>query len=180
MFLPTDIEFRSFFESFYPALVHFCQRYVGDTEVSKDIAQEGFIRLHEKKSAFSDELKAKSFLYETAKNLCLDLMKHQLVEEKYLLYRQGAEEDEEAFCREMIREEAFTVLYAAISQLPLQSRRIIEACLQGRSNREIAELLDVTENTVKTLRQNAYHKLRELLPRHIFVLFICILANNCK
>lgn len=180
MFLPTDIAFRSFFDSFYPTLVHFCQRYIGDADEAEDIAQETFIRLHEKKYDFDHEYKVRAFLYETAKNLCYDLIKHQVVKKKYLLKLQGEKEEEEAFSREMIREEAFALLYAAISQLPLQSRKIIEACLQGRSNKEIAVSLGVAETTVKTLRQNAYRKLRDLLPRHIFVLFFKLLVNKRK
>lgn len=181
MFLLVDTEFKSFFGSFYPVLVHFCRRYAGDTDVAEDLAQEAFVRLYERKADFSAEGKARAFLYETAKNLYLDLIKHQSVREKYLFQYDGIEvEEEEAFSREMIREEAFAVLYGAISQLPSQSRKIIEACLLGQSNHEIAERLGVAETTVKTLRQNAYRKLRESLPRHIFTLLIALITNKCK
>lgn len=178
MFIQTDAEFRTFFNSFYPILVHFCQRYLGDMEGAKDIAQEAFIRLHEKMGDFEGEMKARGFMYETAKNLCFDTLKHRGVEEKYKLYQQEHTEQEEALNREMIREEAFAVLHTAISRLPLQSRRIIEACLEGHSNQEIAGMLGVAETTVKSLRQLAYRKLRESLPRHIFVLFLRILRDK--
>lgn len=178
MFLQTNTQFKTFFHSFYPVLVHFCQRYVGDPEGAKDIAQETFMRLHEKTADFDNEMKVRGFMYETAKNLCYDVLKHRSVQEKYIHYQECHTDAEDALSLEIIREEAFSVLYKAISQLPLQSRRIIEACLEGHSNREIAGLLGIAETTVKTLRQLAYRKLRESLPRHVFVLFFHILMNK--
>ena len=56
---------------------------------------------------------------------------------------------------------AHQILIHAIRQLPTQSERIILLTLAGNNVKEIAEIIGVSVNTVRTLKYGAIRKLRE-------------------
>lgn len=43
---------------------------------------------------------------------------------------------------------------------------MIELSLEGKTNREIGEVLEIAENTVKVLKNRSIHKLREWFRRN--------------
>lgn len=169
MVLQTEVGFRNFFNSFYPGLVRFCHRYVRDAERSRDIAQDAFVRLYERRKDFGGENQIKSFLYETAKNMCFDWLKHRVVEEKYIRHELHAKDAKE-LSHDIIREEVLHALKSAIHSLPPQSRRVMEESLKGKKNAEIAEILGIAETSVKTLKRLAYIRLREQLSPSVFLI----------
>jgi len=60
----------------------------------------------------------------------------------------------------------------AISELPHRQREIIELTLKGIRNPQIALQLNITENTVKTTKRNAFKKLREVLKENYYLLLM--------
>ena len=164
--------FKSFFEDYFEPVFQFALKYTEDEEDARDIAQESFIKLHERRDHFDAIEKAKSFVYTTARNLCLDLLKHRKIEIEYAreIQAEGEEAEEQFFTEEVTYQELLRLLRAAINRLPSQTREVILAGLDGKNNKEIAEQLNVTVNTVKTLKQNAYKMLRKLLGAKAIVL----------
>ncbi len=71
------------------------------------------------------------------------------------------EQDDSDILDKIIEEEANQILIHAIQQLPPQSERIILLTLAGNNVKEIAEILAVSVNTVRTLKYGAIRKLRE-------------------
>ena len=74
---------------------------------------------------------------------------------------ENPESEEPQIFNLFIEEETNQMLLTAIGQLPEQSARIIRLALSGLENKEISRLLDVSVNTVKTLKYSAIRKLRE-------------------
>lgn len=74
----------------------------------------------------------------------------------------------------LIEQETYYLVYEAINQLAKQSKRIIFLSLRGYSNQEIADIMNISINTVRTLKQNAYKKLRILLKEH-FSIFLMMM-----
>ena len=61
----------------------------------------------------------------------------------------------------MVREETFNLLYQEINALPASAQKIMLLALKGLKNKEIAEKLSISENTVKTQKKIAYAKIKE-------------------
>ena len=61
----------------------------------------------------------------------------------------------------LIEEEINQILIHAIDLLPVQSARIMRLILSGYENKEIAKVMGVSVNTIKTLKYAAIRKLRE-------------------
>ena len=140
-------------------------------------AQEVFMRLYERWEEFKTTDNAKAFLYVSARNLCMDQLKRQKAAENYLDYSRQQDEAEESFLGEVIREETYRILYAAIDKLPWQTRQIVLMCMDGDSNNEVAEKLGISVNTVKTLKKNGYATLRQLLANE-YVIFLFFLLEQ--
>ena len=88
-------------------------------------------------------------------------MKHKAVLEKHeekLIYEL---ESESFFTQHVIEEETFNQLYIEIEHLPKAAKKIILLALKGLKNKEIAEALNISENTVKTQKKIAYSKLKK-------------------
>lgn len=73
------------------------------------------------------------------------------------------------FMNTLLQEELYEYLYKVIETLPFRTKKIIKLTLNGYSNKEIAEALNISINTVKTLKKSGYKKLKESSLRHIYL-----------
>lgn len=151
------------FTSWYGALCFFAFRYVQDDEVARDIVQEVFVRLMEKRPAFESELHLKNFLYRTVKNDGLNHLRHKLSREHYLEYLRQEGEEEEFDCR-MIESEIFGTLRKAVELLPSECRKVFELCyFEGKNNEVAAKTLNISIETVKAQKKRGKKILRKKL-----------------
>ena len=69
------------------------------------------------------------------------------------------------------------MLYKAIDQLPPRAREVILLNLDGKDNNEVAQVLNISLNTVKTLKKTAYTILRDLLSKDYYLILLLLLAK---
>lgn len=175
--------FKSFFLNYFNTVVRFAVAFLQDESDGQDIAQETFIRLYQSWSSIETEEQARSFMYTAARNLCISRIRHQTIEEQFVLTeleKVKPDEADENFYSEVTYQETLRLLRRAIDSLPQQSRQIIRLGLGGKNNNEIANLLGVSVNTVKTLKKGAYKSLRNSLgslPEELLVLLLVLLAE---
>lgn len=160
--------FRELFEDYYPVLCVFAMRYLHDEEVCKDIAQETLLTYWQNRRDFSTIFKVKAYLYMVARNRCLNLLKRERVDDRYM--QEIVQQPDYYFEDEVVRQETYLLVRKAVNALPDQMRRIIELAMLGKRNAEIAEELAIAEGTVHTLKKTAYKKLRDRLQEHFYLL----------
>ena len=177
--LTNNQEYKAFFLKYFEAVFQFVRKFIGNTEDARDITQEAFIKLYERRKDFDAMEKAQAFVYATAHNRCLDYLKHKKIEQEYA--KKILEENEEAeylaFLQEVTYQETLRMLHEAIDRLPEQTRQVILESLEGKSNAEIAEALRISPNTVKTLKKNAYQFLRDTLGPQYYEILLFLLFN---
>lgn len=155
--------FEEIFRKYYPVLLSFVERHVGDRDLAKDFVQDVFFKLYESKGDFPTDASLKSWLYTTSRNAALDYLRHlkvrddhQLLMAESMMY--AADVDEE------ISEELARKINEAINSLPAQCRQIVRMnIIDGRKYTEISTELGISVNTIKTQISRGYRKLRELL-----------------
>jgi RNA polymerase sigma-70 factor (family 1) len=151
--------FEVLFKKYYASFCVVAYRYIEDKDVAKDIAQEVFIKLWDKRQHYKDLPSVKTFLYVLVKNASLNYIRAAKAKERH--HSEIGKEGEAFFHEATIPEETFRQLESQIENLPSQSANIMRLTFQGYSNPEIAETLGISINTVKTLKYNAMRSLRE-------------------
>ena len=151
----------------------YCQAYVmmGNQYDAEDIVQEVFIAIWESDKKYNSYHGFRAFLYDSVKNRCLNYLKHQEVERRHaeILLQEQDEEDEDY---RLMREEMYRALHQAVDELPERCRQVFKLHLQGKKNEEIAQMLELSVETVKTQKKKAMYFLRERLGRLYYLLII--------
>ena len=161
--------FKQFFEGFYPSVCLFARKYLKDADLAEDIAQEAFIEFWKRKEKFTELKSIKGFIYTVTRNKCLNIIKLRDIQENILKNKISSDD---YFYELILEEETYHILHKVINSLAPQSCRIVWLSTEGNKNQEIASQLNISINTVKTLKKNAYKELRYQLKDHIFVLFL--------
>jgi len=158
-----NVAFKKIYDRYFDALYLFGFKYISCQDIIEDIIQEVFIKTWEKRSYFFHELALKAFLYKSVKNSCLNQIHHQTVKKKFESRQDQNSYDENIFFRNIIEEEVNRHISEAVKELPESARIIYLLSLNGVKNKEIAEDLKISINTVKTQKLRASRFLREKL-----------------
>lgn len=137
------------FEEYYTSLVLFGNSYVEDIELAKDLVQDVFIKMLETGERFNNIDNYKAYLYSSVRNSCLKQIRHQGVKRKY-------------------EEEISEILLKEIDKLPKRSSQVLKLAMDNKSNKEIAEILNITVETVKSHKQAG----KRILQKKLGNLFI--------
>lgn len=113
----------------------------------------------------------KSFLYTAVRNKALNELEHSKVVFEYA--QKVIEKRKDSFFHDaVVEEETCRMLTDAIDKLPDQMRAIMRLAMEGKKNGEIAEYLNVSVETVHTLKKIAYKKLRIYLKDYYYFLIL--------
>jgi len=140
-----------------------------DMDIAKDLVQDVFIKLWEKDTPINPNQSVKALLYTAVRNACLNFLRQEAIEEKRLSVI-ISEDSDSLFEEAKLEEDVHAKLYRAINQLSSRSKESILLTIHGYSNQEIAEEMQISVNSVKTLKQRAYRLLRDDL-KNDFKLF---------
>ena len=126
----------------------------------------------ENRLEFPDELSVKAYLYSTVRNKALNVLKHRKIEQHYMNEILQDEDAELYYMRSVIEEETRRLIFTAIDSLPEHCRKVCLLNLEGMDNQKIADELQVSLNTVKFHKKNAYKLLRDKLKDQFYLLFL--------
>ena len=157
--------FGNFFDENFPYLVVFAEKFLNDMEIAADVTQDAFLQLWHHEGSFNSIEQVRCFLYTTAHNLALNQLKHKKIVDLHV----QESSLEEGLLDAVLETETYQLVHSAIAQLGEQTQKVILLSLQGYSNQEIADQLGVSINTVRTLKQNAYKKMRGILKNKFFL-----------
>lgn len=169
------LNFKKTFDLYFRSLVMFARQFRICEEECESIVQDSFVALWEKRNDFPDYFAVRAYLYTTVKGKALNILHHRKTEANYVSQRLQTEENEINFMKSVIQEETQRLLFTAIESLPEQPRKILLLNLEGKSNPEIAELLNMSVDNVKFHKKSAYKILREQLKEQFYLIlpFIC-------
>lgn len=168
--LTDETQFRSIFDKYYISLCMFANQYVGNDALAADIVQECFVKLWQLRDDFMYVHQIKSFLYTSVRNKSLNELEHTKVMNEYAQKVQEMSKDS-FFQDKVIAEESYRILVDAIEKLPPQMKSIMQLALEGKSNPEIAETLNISGETVHSQKKIAYRKLRVYLKDYYYLVF---------
>ncbi len=177
----TPEQFQQLYGRYYKVMMLYALKMTDDQDAAEDLVQNVFLTLWESREAFHEEASARSYLYLTIRHRIIDQVRHAKVEGKYKNYvlkgagdMLAAEEDEEVFTYEVYRR-----LFDAINELPPRQRELFLLYMQGKKNAEIAQVMNITEETIRVQRKRALKTLRKKMgDKDDLLLFLLFLAND--
>ena len=141
-------------------LVRIAYLYVKNWSTAEDIVQEVFVTYFQKSHQFRNEASLKTYLTKMAANRAKDYLrswkhKKDVLFDTIFVSTKGAEEV-------MLEQERLATLEKNLFQLPLKYREpLILFYYDEQSIAEIANYLQLNENTVKTRLRRAKQQLKE-------------------
>lgn len=146
------------------SISHYAFRMLGNSKDTEDITQETFLRLWTHADTWrSEKASVSTWLHRITHNLCIDYMRKDksAITSEYLDEHESSERPAELPDREV----RLTSLTDALAQLPERQRSaIVLNHYHGFSNREIAEIMDISVDALESILARARRGLKaELL-----------------
>jgi RNA polymerase sigma-70 factor, ECF subfamily len=155
------------------SVYNFILRFVGDKETAEDLLQETFMRVIKGADAYKRQAKFTTWLYTIARNLCVDQTRRRKHRRHASLDApMDTSEDsgslmdviasnEIASDRKSVNKELFATMQRAIAGLSEEQREVfLMREFLDLPFKQIAEVVGVPENTVKSRMRYALEKLR--------------------
>ena len=170
----SETKFSDIYQEFNPKVTHFLTRLVGDNE-AEDVAQVVFEKVSNSLSDFKGESKLSTWIFKIATNAALDRLKSpsykrtpsgplapvplQTVENIENLFSRPTSPDQK-----VIRDEMSDCVREFVDRLPPDYRTIIILNeLKGFTNKEIAEILQISLDAAKIRLHRARAQLKKSL-----------------
>ena len=172
--------------SYFSKMKYFAKEYVISEEDAENIVQDVFVELWENKEMLNMHMNLIAYLFTTIKNKCLNHLRHKLVvqetasklqEENTISLRMNLD-SLEAFDNNLFSDQDIEkIISRALDTLSEKCRTIfIMSKIEGKKQKEIAQELNISINTIETQMGIAYKKLRiELKDYFPILLFILCL-----
>lgn len=167
---------KNIFNAYYQRLCFFAFKILDNKHTAEDIVQDVFTRIMGRPLQFDNEMALKSFLYLSVKNACLNELKKRKIKEQYVKNGslQAAEEHPKGL-NALIKAEVYGEVHQALKCLPAGCGKIVRlSYFDEMKNHEIAQLLNISINTVKTQKKRALQLLRLKLSLGSFLLMIIL------
>lgn len=173
----SELAFEKMFKKYYEPLTRFSWRYVKSKAIAEELVQEVFSRIWADHDSWNPNGALRSYLYKAVKHRSLDHLKHKKVERKY---NSQWDENSRAYINyedpkreKQVKEE----IGRAIDELPERSKMTFKLHrYDGLTYKEIAEVMDVSVNTVDSQMTRTLKKLREKLSHLLSIILLLIIC----
>ena len=146
-------------------LVRYAGRQLGDVELARDVVQEAFIQVWERRRAWRPRGSARAYLYRIVRHRVIDEkrkrgVRRRWVERQQLVDARGPATPAEEFDAKVLAD-AFE---AAVASLPERRREVFELVFQrGLGHAEAAAVLDISVQTVANQMSAALRSVRRAI-----------------
>lgn len=161
--------FRTVYDRYALPLRFFAVKYLGDVAAVDDIVQDCFVQLWERRTEFREHKGMRFYLYQSVRNACLNVIRHDEVRSKFAAKKVQEPESDDTFMEKYMEAEAIELIFSAIEELPPAARQVYKLSLEGFTREEIGTKLNISVNTVKKHRSNANEFLRSRLKNLVSI-----------
>ncbi|THU40050.1 RNA polymerase sigma-70 factor [Niastella caeni] len=159
--------YHALYNIFFNNLHRFCFSFVKSSEVAEEIVSDVFIKLWQIRNKLPEIVNLKVYLYQIAKNFCLNYITRHFKNPVVSLDEMDLEtvislDNPEELC---ISADIINTIRQSIRQLPPQCRLIFQMVKEdGMRYKEVADILNISVITVRNQVAIATRKIAESLP----------------
>jgi RNA polymerase sigma-70 factor (ECF subfamily) len=168
--------FEMLFRSHFSGLCFFAQKYVKDFEVSREIVQDAFLSLWEKREIIDMDRPVKSYLTMVIHNKCTNYLRdNRKFDQNILNIENLLDVPEYEGADTMVEDELRIKINSAIAELPDKCREVfVMNRYENFKYQEIADKLEISVKTVETQMSKALQHMRVRLAEYVTV-FIAVI-----
>lgn len=180
-----DLTYKTLFRRYYPSLIFYAARLVGEEE-AEDVVQDVFVELWNRKDDIEIGEQIQAFLYRAVYTRGLNVLKHRSVEDNYCavieeINKKRAEyyqPDNNEVIRRIEDMELRHQILDAINELPDKCKEVFKlSYLHEMKNKEIADVLGISLRTVEAHMYKALKFLRNRLEHLSTILLVLFLLK---
>ena len=157
------------YADYYSPLCHYAMKILNDRELSEDLVQGAIVKLWETPLHFEDIAAFNMYVYRMVNNNCLKEIRDRSREDKRLKeWAFFTEEVESESLSSVVFEEVIRKLRHVIEEMPPKRREVILMSMKKMKNEEISAELNISLNTVKKHKKEAYAVIKRQSGRICF------------
>ncbi len=146
--------------------------YLQNVEDAEEITQDVFVQVHNSLDSFKENSSLKTWIYRITINKSLDFIKHKNSVKRFFIFGKKSENEKELEILsnfehpgiDLVNKENAAILFKVINELTEnQKTAFILSKLDGLSNPEISEIMNVSISSVESLIFRAKTTLKEKL-----------------
>lgn len=167
---------RALMELYFPILSSFAEKFVTDSLLAQDIAQETFIKIWEHRGSFEHFGALRKFMYVTARNASLNAVRaRQRAEKRGERFEMLKQEEERFVMDEIIYAELMADIHKAVATLPVKMKKVfLLAYVERCTNQEIADRLQLSQQTVRNQKSRALKLIQQRLGNEKYLLLVTL------
>ena len=168
-------DFTEIYSNHFERLHRFASDFINSKEAANDIVQDIFIELWNNRDRIGDIKSINAYLFRLVKNRCLDYLKHSVHQknyEEYAVWEFKARVDALSTMADdyVIANEMSDLLRNTVKDLPPRCRKIfLLSRIKGLKHAQIAEILNISENTVSVQLCIALRRIRSVADKYLAV-----------
>ncbi|MBO3100296.1 RNA polymerase sigma factor [Gelidibacter pelagius] len=150
------MNFETIYKTHWQKVFRLCMGYVNETDRAKDLAQETFIKVWQQLPKFRNESSIGTWIFRIASNTCL-----RQIQKDNKMPKSELPLDIKDEILDTNIEKDIQFLYQCISELQEVERIIISLELEDMNQKEIAEIVGLSEGNVRV----KIHRIKEKLTQ---------------
>lgn len=166
--------FKQLYELFKDRVYNTCLSHLQNSSDAEEATQDVFVEIHRSAGTFKSSAKVSTWIYRITVNKCIDRIRYRGRQKRFALISSifnkdtgKVEHDPTEFNHPGIiyeQKEKAAKLFAAINQLAdNQKTAFILKQVEGLPQREIADIMELSEKAIESLLQRAKGNLRKIL-----------------
>jgi RNA polymerase sigma-70 factor (ECF subfamily) len=171
--------FEMLFRDHYKDLCFYAIRYVKDYEVSREIVQDCYVRMWEKRASIDLSKPVRSYLSTSVRNTCLNWLRDHRKFNSNLLDLEELTTDPDGMQPDkLVEEEVRAGIESAIEALPEKCREVfILNRYENLKYQEIADRLNISVKTVETQMSKALQHMRIRLKEFLMIVILLVIGH---
>ena len=180
-----ETSFEKVYRYYYPRLIYFANQYLLDADASKNIVQDVFAELWDKRQSLRTDSNLNAWLFTVTKNKSLKSISHIKSQRNYDNYLKSRQLEvnfkslSEFDTSNLVFEELQAQIQASIEKLTPACRKVFEMSrFEDKKNKEIAEELNLSIKTIEAHISKALGSLKVDLKNYLPLFYILYLFQK--
>ena len=168
----NQLHFEKIYHEYKVLVFNVALNYMQNLEDAQEITQDVFVKVYHSLQNFNQKSSLKTWIYRITINQCLDYIKHKNSQKRFFIFSKKSQNEQEYLNTPsfehpgilMEKQEDAQILFEVINTLTEnQKTAFLLSKLDGMSNSEIAEIMQLSISSVESLLFRAKNTLKEKL-----------------